>query len=79
MKRSYSTLIRITKQSLVPYPHPISVNKILVFNRMRRGFRCKFFILMKLFADSRQQRSYGVFWEFVSLWRRAGLSLLDFY
>src|ERR1039458_8903610 len=38
---------------------PISGNKLLIISGIQEGFRCKFWILKKLFPDSRQQRSYG--------------------
>jgi hypothetical protein len=42
-------------------PHPYSAKKILVFNEMRDGYRCKILQTKELFAEYSYQRSYGVF------------------
>jgi hypothetical protein len=44
-------------------PPPISGNKSYDFNRIRRGFRCKRLIRLKLLPDTSQQRSYGRYWR----------------
>jgi hypothetical protein len=69
----------VTDSSRYP-PPPYSVKKILVFNRIQRWFRSKFFILIELFADSRFQRSCGVFSGGCEpLAARRGISLLILY
>ena len=42
-------------------PHPYSVNKFLVFNRLQSSYRAKILSAMDLAADSSQERSYGLF------------------
>jgi hypothetical protein len=61
-------------------PYAYSVNKFLGLNMIQRQFRSKSAILAELFADSRFQRSCGVFpGGFESLAACRGISLPILY
>ena len=58
------------------YPHPHSVDKFLVFKRLRGGHRAKVLLIKDLAAEYSQERGYGAFsGVFVQIVSHCGISL----